>query len=84
MYRFFLLTLRYLHTRSVLFTEHDKRSRLLKNFRFDLLLRKCNNRTTKNTAECYALFTRYLTRYHNDNSPCRSETLYNIILLYKY
>lgn len=80
MYRFFLLTLRYLHTRSVLFTEHDKRSRLLKNFRFDLLVRKCNNRTTKNEAEFNALFT----RYHNDNSPCRSETLYNIILLYKY
>lgn len=79
-YRFFLLILWYLYIRLVLFIEYDKRFRLLKNFWFDLFLRKSNNRIIKNIVELYVLFI----CYYNDNFLCRLEIFYNIILLYKY
>lgn len=63
MYRFFLLILWYLYIRLVLFIEYDKRFRLLKNFWFDLFLRKSNNRIIKNIVELYVLFI----CYYNDN-----------------
>lgn len=63
MYRFFLLILWYLYIRLVLFIEYDKRFRLLKNFWFDLFIRKCNNRIIKNEVEFNVLFI----CYYNDN-----------------